>query len=270
MNIRLVNFPEGLWFEWSYKGDSIDLIIKSLANYKDYSQSYRESYPYEEYPEQVHTDHFPEHSFDTVPTWTRFSKLLKPPAGKVNRNKAHNFKAGPWSEEQIDLIAKKHQLSWYGLNCPAHVTETMERIKDADPTHKTMYYWNAESLWGTGSTCNLGEQDDYFRTDAVGTNGRTLYDHTNPEMNDWWLDFGLTMANHPSSDGVFTDNTISRECDRYPSHWDNGIPAPCDLETTPKSNMIRDLAQQVPDDKLDIGNYLRNMVDGGNRYVAVC
>lgn len=264
MNIRLVNFPEGLWFEWAYHNDSIDLIIKSLANYKDYSQSYRDSYPDEEYPEQVHTDHFPDHSFDTVPTWTRFSKKLHLP-GKINRGKPDNFNAGPWSEEDIDLIAKKHYLSWYGLNSADHITEIWDRIKDADPTHKTMYYWNAETLWGTTDQ-GTGAQPDYFRSDVVGTNDRPLFDHSNTEMRDWWVKFGLTMANHPSSNGVFTDNTISRECDRKKSDWENGNAAACDLETTDKSVMVRDLAQAVPDDRLDIGNYLRNMVDGGNRF----
>ena len=30
--------------------------------------------------------------------------------------------------------------------------------------------------------------------------------------------------------------------------------------------MIRSLAEGAPDDVLDIGNYLRQMIDGGNRF----
>ena len=64
------------------------------------------------------------------------------------------------------------------------------------------------------------------------------------------------MSQQEFSDGVFTDNTISRECDNQA----------CNLETTDKSIMVRDLAESVNDDDLDIGNYLRQMIDGGNRF----
>jgi len=50
--------------------------------------------------------------------------------------------------------------------------------------------------------------------------------------------------------------TISRECDNQA----------CSLETTDKSIMVKSLAEAVPDDVLDIGNYLRQMIDGGNRF----
>ena len=260
MNFRLQNFPEGLWFELTYHSDSIDLTITSLADYRDYSSSYSSSYPYEEYPEQVHTSHFPEHSFDTVPVWTRIGKITRH-IWKINR-KNHLSNAGPWSDEDLELVATKYPISWYGLNEPEHVTETMDRIKAFDPTgtHKTLYYWNAETFWG-GDKIAAGAEEDYFRDDLVGTNNRPLYDHTNTEMTSWWVDYGLNMANHPSTDGVFTDNTISRECDSTPSKA-----AACDIQTTPKSRMVKELAQSVPDDVLDVGNYLRNMVDGGNRF----
>ena len=256
MNFHLVNFPEGLWFELSYKSDSINLVIKSLANYKDYSESYRDTYPYEEYPEQVHTDHFPDFSWDTVPTWTRLSKNLHFIKNMNSPNRGSwNTNMGPWSDEDLDLISKQHFLSWYGLNTPEHVTQTYDRIKGFDPTHKTLFYWNAETWWGAGSE-GSGLQQDYLREGVFGTNDRKLYDHSNPNMRNWWKNYGLDRANHPSSDGVFTDNTISRECD-------NGT---CDLEATDKSIMVKELAQSVPDEKLDIGNYLRNMIDGGNRF----
>lgn len=252
MNIRLVNFPEGLWFELAYKSDSIDLVIKSLANYKEYWAHVRNSYVVGEYAEQVHTDHFPDFNWDKVPTWVRFRKN----SNVVANPQPWNYNAGPWKDEEIELIAKNHFLSWYGLNTPEHVIETWERIKNvpaANHTHKSIYYWNAESFWGTDG---IGLQQDYLRSGAVGTGGRKLYDHTNLAMRDWWVAHGLEMSQQAASDGVFTDNTISRECDN----------AMCDLEGTDKSKMVKRLAETVPDDVLDIGNYLRQMIDTGNRF----
>ena len=251
MNIRLTNFQEGLWFELSYKADTIELIIKSLANYKEYWVHVRRTYTTEEYPEQEFTDHFPDFSWDTVPTWTRFRKNANviPDANK----KPWNFNSGPWNDDEIESIARNNFISWYGLNTPDHVEETWERIKEKDPSHKTMYYWNAESFWGVSG---IGLKDEYLTVGKVGTGGRKLYDHSNPEMREWWLSHGLEMSQNQYSNGVFTDNTISRECDNQA----------CDLEATDKSIMVRDLAENVPDNVLDIGNYLRQMIDGGNRF----
>ena len=251
MNIRLVNFPDGLWYELSYKNDSIDLVIKSLANYKEYWVHVRTTYTTDEYPEQEHTDHFPDFNWDTVPTWTRFRKNAN--IIPDNNKKAWNYNSGPWKDEEIESIAKNNFLSWYGLNTPEHVIETWERIKSKDPRHKTMYYWNAESFWGTSG---IGIEQSYLSVGTVGTGGRKLYNHSNPDMRAWWLAHGLEMSQQASSDGVFTDNTISRECD-------NQV---CNLETTDKSIMVRSLAEGAPDDVLDIGNYLRQMIDGGNRF----
>jgi len=251
INIRLINFPEGLWYELSYKSDSIDLVIKSLANYEEYWVHVRNTYTTEEYPEQVHTDHFPEFNWDTVPTWTRFRKNANV-IPEANRQ-PWNYNSGPWTDNEIESIARNNFLSWYGLNTPDHVIETWERIKSKDASHKTMYYWNAESFWGTSG---IGLEQSYLSVGTVGTGGRKLYDHSNPEMREWWVAHGLEMSQQASSNGVFTDNTISRECDNQA----------CNLETTDKSIMVKSLAEAVPDDVLDIGNYLRQMIDGGNRF----
>lgn len=249
INIRLENFVEGLWFELSFKSDTVDLVIKSLANYKEYWNHVRTSYVVGEYPEQEHTEHFPEFSWNTVPTWTRFRKN----ANVVANPQPWNYNAGPWTDDEIKSIAENNFLSWYGLNTPEHVIDTWERIKDVNDTHKTLYYWNAESFWGTDG---IGLQQEFLRDGVVGTGGRKLYDHTNPAMQAWWVAHGLEMSQQASSDGVFTDNSISRECDN----------AQCDLELTDKSLMVRKLAEDVPDNVLDIGNYLRQMIDDGNRF----
>ena len=124
-----------------------------------------------------------------------------------------------------------------------------------DPSHKTMYYWNVESFWGTDG---IGLEQSYLKVGTVGTGGRKLYDHSNPDIRTWWVNHGLEMSQQEFSDGVFTYNTISRECDNQA----------CDLETTDKSIMVRELAETVRDDDydLDIGNYLRQIIDGGTRF----
>lgn len=251
MKFKLINFPEGLWFDLQFESNSVDLVIKDLFDYREYWTHVKNSYVHEEYPEQVDTEHFPDFSWDTVPTWIRYRKN---PNNIPERNrKPWNFNSGDLKDNEIESIAKNNFLSWYGLNTPDHVVATWERIKSV-PTmnhrHKSIYYWNAESYWGVDG---LGIEQEFLREGAVGTNGRKLYDHENPRMREWWLAHGLQMANNPSGDGVFTDNTMSRECD-------NGVGC---LETTPKSVMVKDLAESVPDDRLVMGNYLRQMIDTG-------
>lgn len=242
MNIRVENFAEGLWFEIKFNAGSIDLIIKSLANYKEYWNRVKNTFDVAEYSESPNTAHFPKFSWDTIPTWVRYRK---------NLNK-YSF-----DNEELESIATNHHLSWYGLGTPDHVKDIMTRIKAYNPDHRTMLYWNAESYWGTS---NVGFNDAWLKP-AVGTGDRVLYDHTIPAMRDWWVNHAKTMATHPAIDGVFTDNTLSPECDNA-GCLNDGL----SLETTIKSLMVKRLAEELPADVLDVGNYLRQYYDTGNRF----
>jgi len=54
MNVRVENFAEGLWFEIKFNAGSIDLIIKSLANYKEYWNRVKNTFDVAEYPGELH------------------------------------------------------------------------------------------------------------------------------------------------------------------------------------------------------------------------
>ena len=189
------------------------------------------------FAESSSTEHFPNFSWDAVPTWVRYRK---------------NLNLYSFSNDELKSIANNHHLSWYGLGTPDHVIDIATRIKEYnkeyDTKHTTMLYWNAESYWGTSE---VGFNEDWL-TDETGTGGRGLYDYSNPDMRQWWNNHAQTMASEASVDGVFTDNTLSPECD-------NGG---CDLEATEKSLMIRKLAEDLTSDGiLNIGNYLRQYYD---------
>ena len=49
IDFRLENFPEGLWFEILFKSGSIDLVIKSLADYKEYWNRVKNTFDPQEY-----------------------------------------------------------------------------------------------------------------------------------------------------------------------------------------------------------------------------
>lgn len=238
IKIHLENFNDkGLWFEIIFNsGSSIDLVIKSLADYSSYWNRVKNTYS-GEYPESTSTAHFPTFNWDTIPTWVRFRK---------------NIAKYEYEDDELESIANNHHLSWYGLGNPTHVEGVMDRIKDYNDAHTTMLYWNAESYWGT---TDVGFNDDWLAPGS-GTGARALYDYSNPDMRDWWVNHAKMMTTHESIDGEFTDNSLSPECD-------NGG---CNLETSDKALMIKRLAEELPSDTLKVGNFLRQGYDGGNRF----
>jgi hypothetical protein len=233
MNIKLRNFQEGLWFEIIYKNKSIDLVIKSLDDYSEYWNRVRRTYT-GDYPTQTSTAHFPNFSWETIPTWIRYRK---------------NINTDTFDDDELISIANNNHLSWYGLGTPEHVVDMATRIKNQKASHTFLMYWNAQSYWGmdidtfSQAWLDCGNQ---------GTGGRCSYNHSKSAMRNWWVNHAKLMDNYDVIDGVFTDNTRS-----------SGV---ADQSTTIKSNMIKRLAEEMPTDSLKVGNYLRQYDNNGNRW----
>ena len=228
LKIKLVGFDKGLWLEMEYKLDRIELMIKSLDDYSQYWNRVRLTYV-GDYPAQNSTSHFPEFSWDTVPRWISFRK---------NPNK------GPFTQEEIDSIATNNYISWFGLGTPQSVIDMTQSIKDVNPKYKMLLYWNAESYWGSNIT---SFKEEWLKENVVGTGDRAIYDHSIPEMREWWIDHALQMDSESAIDGVFTDNTRT-------------------ASGTDKSQMIKLLAERLPSGSLKLGNFLRQRDDDGNRW----
>lgn len=228
MNIKLIGFQTGWWFEITNSNNKIELMIKSLDDYSQYWARVKFSYT-GDYPFQTYTDDYPEFSWDTVQRWISFRK---------------NPVKGPFTEEEIESIAVNNRISWFGLGRPEEVITMAESIKDINPKYKMLLYWNAESYWGSDiDTFN----EDWLKDGAGGTGNRPSYDHSIPEMREWWVNHAVTMDNHPAIDGVFSDNT------RIAANTD-------------KSRMIKLLADSLPEESLKMGNFLRQRDDDGNRW----
>jgi len=244
MNIRLENFVEGLWFDIAYKNGSVELIIKDLFNYEEYWTQVRNSYDhYDLYEEQTNFDHFPTFDWGTIPTWIRHHK---------NINRKNNW----YTDDDYRPIAQDHHISWFGLGNKQQVIDFQSELKSFDQTHTTLLYWNSEAYWGA----DVDGFEESYLSGKYGTGNRPLYDYSNPDMTEWWVNHVKDMVSQDSVDGVMMDNTLSPECD-------NQIPLKksC-LETTDKSMMIKKAAEESRDDALIIGNYLRQYYDRGNRF----
>lgn len=206
----------------------------------------------------------------------------------------------PLTEDELATIAT-HQISWLGINTPTYIQETLGAIKGKNQTHKTLYYWNAESYWGgwgpstPGFPANGGEA--WFDCCNFGTNGRRLWEWTVAAFRTWWLDRPKTMIaeSNGNIDGgencvefdplsvitlclmmsaqmhcllpysVMTDNTMSTECKS--NNWQTVVDT-CDHKNTLKATSIRQLALDLNTEHnaLDVGNYLRQNFNDGNRY----
>lgn len=256
LKFRLEGFPEGLWFEMAYKSDSIDLVIKSLASYQEYHVLVRRNFLHEagEYPASTESDRtrFPAFAWNKVPTWVRYYK-----------NKS------PLEDDEKATIAS-HPLSWLGLGTPTFIQDTLGAIKAKNQTHTALYYWNAEAYWGGWGPETPGfplpNGEEFFDPDNYGTGDRRLWDWEVPEFRTWWQQRPKAMIaeSNGNIDGVMTDNTMSLECKS--NSWQT---AGCDHRETVKSQTIKQLAVDLnaPEyNGLDIGNYLRQNFNDGNRF----
>jgi len=230
MKIKLKGFQAGLWFEIVYENGKIDLVIKSLDDYSGYWNRVKNSYV-GDYPEQNSTEHFPDFSWGSVPRWISFRK---------NPNKED------FSENDIVSIATNNYISWYGLGKPEDVIAMAERIKDKAPInrkYKMLLYWNSESYWGSDISTF---KEEWLLDGPGGTGGRPSYDHSIPEMREWWVDHAVKMDTDSAIDGVFTDNTVQSNPE--------------------KDNMIKSLAESLPANSLKMGNFLRQRFPDGYRW----
>lgn len=256
LKFRLEGFPEGLWFEMAYKSDSIDLVIKSLASYQEYHVLVRRNFLHEagEYDPSTEADRarFPTFSWNKVPTWVRYYK-----------------NQSPLDEDEKETIAS-HHISWLGLGTPTYIQDTLGAIKAKDQTHTTLYYWNAESYWGGWGPETPGfplpDGGNFIDPSNTGTNGRDLWNWNVAAFRNWWLSRPKAMIaeSNGNINGVMTDNTMSNECKS--NDWQR---TNCDHRLTTKALQIKQLAQDLNApayNALDIGNYLRQIFNDGNRF----
>lgn len=226
------------------------------AYYDDYDYSTHKTGPdmTDVYPEEDSDRQalFPEFSWDTVPRWLAV------------RN------AAAYTDEEIETIAGHYQLVMLEKANKAGfdtvdegIKDTAARLKAVNPNIKTIFYWNTVIHYTGYSNDDEYEanaqdwsvlNDDgsiYMHKDLYYT-----YDESNEALRNWWIELPIEMANDDNIDGVFIDKMPGAALDEI---FIDGEPA------TDYVNMINMLWEGIPDDKLLMGNNLRNERNNASR-----
>jgi hypothetical protein len=177
MKIKLISFPEGLWFEIVSSNNNVNLVIKSLTNYSEYFGGGGYS---GDYPSQGSKEHYPDFSWDHVSKWVSYRKIPAKQGDPKNK----------FSDKEIKWIANNNYMSWYGLDTVKYILELAEEIKIVNPNYKQLLYWNSYGYWG--------EKIDTFNEDwlqyeelangqrvHISKGQRRFYNHSIPEMREW-------------------------------------------------------------------------------------
>ncbi|TCS43295.1 putative glycoside hydrolase [Reinekea marinisedimentorum] len=224
--------------------------------YDDYDYSIHKTgpdmtdvYPEEESDRQAM---FPEFSWDTVPRWLAV------------RN------AGAYTDEQIDTIAGHYQLVMLEKANKAGfdtvdegIKDTAARLKAENPDIKTIFYWNTVIHY-TGYSNDAEYEANANDWSVLNDDGsiymfKDLYYTYNASieaLRDWWIELPIEMANDDNIDGVFIDKMPDAALDEI---FIDGEPA------TDYVNMINMLWEGIPDDKMLMGNDLRNERNNASR-----
>lgn len=221
----------------------------------DYSTFEKGPTLYHDYPTQTENKTtFPSFSWNKIPRWVA----------------ARNAQA--FSEQQIKDIADNFQLIMLekaNAQGFTYIEDGIEnaatRIKALNPNLTTLFYYNTYINYG-GYEANI-EYETNAADWSTYENGeiylfKDLYYWYNQDvegMRDWWIDTCLEMANLDVIDGVFVDKVVNPDVNGDVFLGDG---------TTPSNNytrMLSDLYNQLPPNKLLVGNTLRNERAGASR-----
>jgi len=238
LKIKLHGFPPELWMELVFDEEGISLAIKDISDYSEYANSntYMTGNPYSTRPDN---ELFPVFSWDTVPRWINIRKnsaYTQPELESISNNNNDVVISGT---ENIIL-------------------DNAQRLKDINGNLVVHWYWNSAIYWGEYLAFATFDEDNWLQYEIdefgnrvrilnPGTGIRYLYNHSVPEMRQWWLDVALDMATNANIDGLFIDQVAQEWRDEY------------------HEKMVIDLANDLPSDKLLVGNTLRQKNDNGSR-----
>jgi hypothetical protein len=176
-----------------------------------------------------------------------------------------------FTNQQITDIADNFQLimlekaNSQGFNyIEDGIENAATRLKAVNPNITTLFYYNTYINYG-GYRANI-EYNQNAASWSTYENGeiylfKDLYYWYNQDvegMRNWWIDTCLEMSNLDVIDGVFIDKIVNPD--------NNGDVF--NSNGTPKNNytkMLSDLYNQLPSNKLLVGNTLRNERAGGSR-----
>ncbi|NRD20683.1 T9SS type A sorting domain-containing protein [Winogradskyella eckloniae] len=209
---------------------------------------------YHDYPEQtVLLPTLPNFSWNKIPRWVA-----------VRSNNA-------LSEEAVTSIAENYQLvmlekaNFQGFEYIEDGIENLaSRIKTQNPNLTTLFYYNTRiNYFGYEANeeynSNVASWSTYLDGEIyLFKDLYYWYNHDVEAMRNWWINTCVNMANLDVIDGVFVDK-ITNPNENGDLYNTNGALA------NNYVTMLSDLNDQLPSDKLIVGNTLRNEREGGNR-----
>jgi hypothetical protein len=197
--------------------------------------------------------YYPTFSWDNVPRWLAI----------------RNTEA--YTEEQIETIANHYDLvllekaNSAGLaNNDEGIKETSRRLKELNPDIKNIFYWNSVIFYSGYSNDAEYNVNETLWSDLDADGNVELFKGLYPTYNsevaglrDWWVELPTTIVTDENIDGVFVDKiTEAQFDDLYDS---NGEPVNGYVD------MLKQLHEEMPNDKILIGNVLRGERNNGNR-----
>ena len=243
--------------EWavSQLAFSIKISDPTYVNFTDYSEYRTSASFYGELAEQIKSISKPNFCWDRVPKWMPLRSGTRL-SDEVVKRAAENYDL---------LLLEKHNQQGFA-NTEEGIRDLSSRLKAVNPDVKTLFYFNSVIFFSNyAANIDFNIPDWYHYTldsngDRVYTMIRNSLFTINPELQevqDWWVNQMLTMANEPNIDGVFIDKM---------GDGDNGINFNTDgSPANGYTNMIYNLYNQMPPNKMVIGNSLRNERNNGNR-----
>jgi hypothetical protein len=203
------------------------------------------------YPAQQDFSNFPEFSWDKIPRWL------------IIRNAQY------YTDEEVKSFADNYDLIvWEKANKASFdsieegILDTAARVRAINPDVKNIFYFNTFVHY-TGYLSDAEYEENAFEwskreTDENGDEViwmfKDLYYWHNPEvlgMREWWINAIVDAVDNEQIDGVFVDKVT--EDNKVPSAYDeNGQPR------TDYLTMLDGLDKALPDNKLYVGNTIRN------------
>uniref|UniRef100_A0A6U0HTL9 Glycoside-hydrolase family GH114 TIM-barrel domain-containing protein n=1 Tax=Helicotheca tamesis TaxID=374047 RepID=A0A6U0HTL9_9STRA len=151
-------------------------------------------------------DYYPEFSWDTLPLYIHIRKRIA------------------FEDEDLEYLSKFPLITLekttgmrtYGCTCAGSI-KAAEQIKERNPNAKVLYYRNCLINYTFYSfDKELDEHDDWFLKDKdTGENIKVLagdyklYDLSQPEVQEWWINKATkVVCDNSSIDGLFVDANI--------------------------------------------------------------
>ena len=220
----------------------------------DYSIFEKGPSMYHDYPVQTEQKTtLPNFSWNKIPRWVA-ARSTKAFTNQQITDIADNF--------QLIMLEKANSQGFSYIE--DGIENAATRLKAVNPNLTTLFYYNTYINYG-GYRANI-EYDQNAAAWSTYENGeiylfKDLYYWYNQDvegMRDWWIDTCLEMANLDVIDGVFIDKVVNPD-NNGDVFDENGNPS------NNYTRMLRDLYNQLPSNKLLVGNTLRNERAGGSR-----